>query len=107
MGLPGLRDVYDRFEKLATPLADDLTRSQGFAEVVAVLTGVNRTVRAGLSRLTASGWHAVNLPAGTDVKKLRQQVGALDRDLRLLSLDLQRARREVARRGGSAGTEHD
>ena len=107
MGLPGPRELYNRFEKVATPLANDLTRSQEFAQAVAVLAGINKTVRAGLGKLAARGWHAVNLPAGTDVKRLRQQLGALDRDFRLLSLELQRARREETRRGGDARTEHD
>ncbi len=107
MGLPGPRDLYNRLEKVATPIADELTRSMEFAQAVAFLAGTNRTVRAGLGRLAARGWHAVNLPAGTDVKRLRQQVGALDRDVRLLSLQLQRERREGMRSGGDAGPEHD
>ncbi|WP_448624509.1 hypothetical protein [Geodermatophilus sp. URMC 64] len=107
MGLPGPRDLYNRFEKVATPLADELTRSKEFAQAVALLAGANKTVRAGLGKLAARGWHAVNLPASTDVKRLRQQVGALDRDLRLLSMELQRARKEGTRRGGDRGPEHD
>ncbi|SFT82238.1 hypothetical protein SAMN05660657_03279 [Geodermatophilus amargosae] len=105
MGLPGPRDLYDRFEEVATPLADELIRSKEFAQAVAFLAGADRTVRAGLGRLAARAWHAVNLPAGTDVKRLRQQVGALDRDLRLLSLQLQRDRREETRRGDDPGPE--
>ncbi len=107
MGLPGPRDLYNRFEKVATPLADEVTRSQEFAQAVALLASVNKTVRAGLGKVAARAWHAVNLPAGTDVQRLRQQVGALDRDLRLLSLQLQRERREETRRGGDPGPEHD
>ena len=107
MGLPGPRDLYNRFEKVATPLADKLTRSKEFAQAVAFLADANKTIRDGLGELAARGWHAVNLPAGTDVKRLRQQVGALDRDLRLLTLQLQRERREGTRRGGDPGPEHD
>ena len=107
MGLPGPRDLYNRFEKVATPLANKLTRSKEFAQAVALLADANKTIRGGLGELAARGWHAVNLPAGTDVKRLRQQVGALDRDLRLLTLQLQRERREETRRGGDPGPEHD
>jgi uncharacterized membrane protein YciS (DUF1049 family) len=33
-------------------------------------------------------WHLINLPAGTDVQRLRVQIGALDRQVRRLTLQL-------------------
>ncbi len=106
MALPGLRDLYNTFEKVAAPLAIQVTKTEEFAQVAAVLTSVNKTVRAEAGKLQARVWHAMNLPAGTDVQRLRQQVGSLDRELRLLSLELQRARKEAKRRGDSR-PEHD
>lgn len=106
MGLPGLRDLSDQVEKLA-PLANEVTHSEEFAQAAAVLAGVQNAVRSGLNKAAARAWHAINLPAGTDVQRLRQQVGSLDREVRLLSLELQRARKEATRHGVRSRPEHD
>lgn len=102
----GLRDLYNSFEKLASPVLTQITRTEEFAQAAAVVTSVNKAVRSEAEKLQARVWHAMNLPAGTDVQRLRQQVGSLDRELRLLSLELQRARRE-AKRHGDPGPQHD
>lgn len=106
MGLPGLRDLSNQVEKLA-PLANEVTHSQEFAQAAALLTGVKKVVRTELNKVAARAWHAVNLPAGTDVQRLKQQVGSLDREVRLLSLELQRARKETKRHGVDPRPEHD
>jgi hypothetical protein len=43
--------------------------------------------------LSARAWHLVNLPAGSDVSRLRAQIGALDREVRRLGLQLEAERR--------------
>lgn len=106
MDLPGLRDLSNQVEKLA-PLANEVTHSQEFAQAAALLTSVKRVVRTEFNKVTARAWHAVNLPAGTDVQRLKQQVGSLDREVRLLTLELQRARKETKRRGVDSRPEHD
>lgn len=106
MGLPGLRDLSHQVEKLA-PLANGLTHSEEFAQAVALLTSVKKVVRTELNKVAAGAWHAINLPAGTDVQRLKQQVGSLDREVRLLSLELQQARKETKRRGVDSRPEHD
>ncbi|GAB3867498.1 hypothetical protein GCM10028801_41660 [Nocardioides maradonensis] len=102
----GLRDLYNQFEKTVTPIVNEATRTPQFAQAAAILTAVNKTVRTEADKLQARVWHAMNLPAGTDVQRLKQQVGSLDRELRLLSLELQRARKE-AKRHGDSGPQHD
>ena len=104
-GLPGLRDLSNQVEKLA-PQANQVTHSEEFAQAAALLAGVNKAVRTELNKLAARAWHAVNLPAGTDVQRLKQQVGSLDREVRLLSLELQRERKEAKRRGVDSRPEH-
>jgi poly(hydroxyalkanoate) synthase III subunit E len=86
------RALYDRFEQVAGPIAIDVTHSSEYAQVVALTLGVQKSVRSGLNRLAAQAWHTVNLPAGTDVQRLRVQVGALNREIRLLTLELARQR---------------
>jgi len=102
-----LRQVYDRVEKLATPLADDLTRSDEFAQIAALVAGVNKAVRHHTDKMAARAWHALNLPAGTDVQRLKVQLGALDREVRLLSLELQQERSKGVNRRGTSGPEQD
>jgi hypothetical protein len=46
--------------------------------------------------LTARAWHLVNLPAGSDIGRLRAQIGALDREVRRLGLQLEAERRRAA-----------
>lgn len=101
MGVPGPRAVYDRIEALAAPALESVIRTEEFARVTALVTGANRAARKRVNRVAARAWHTLNLPAGTDVQRLRQQVGSLDRDLRLMSLELQRERKEATRRAES------
>ena len=102
----GLRDIYNRFEKVAAPLAAEVTRTEEFAQAAALFTAVNKTVRAEAQKVQARVWHAVNLPAGSDLQRMKVQLGSLDREVRLLTLELQKSRKEAARRGTSR-PEHD
>ena len=58
-------------------------------KLTAALFGVRRAVSDGVNGVAARVWHLVNLPAGTDVHRLRKQIGALDRDVRRLTLQLE------------------
>lgn len=97
----GLRDLYNAVEKVATPIANAATRSEEFAQLTSTLTGVNKFVRDQSNKVAARAWHLINLPAGTDVQRLKMQVGSLDREVRLLSLELKKAREEEKSRGRS------
>ncbi|TNM39592.1 hypothetical protein FHP29_11985 [Nocardioides albidus] len=110
MALPGLRDVYNAIEQTASPLLSSVIRTEEFARVAAAVTVVNKKVRTEVEQLQARCWHAVNLPAGTDVQRLRRQLGALDREVRLLTIELEKERAKakgVSRRGVPTGSEHD
>lgn len=88
---PAWRRTYDSVERVVAPRAEALVRSGEFATGVAVLVGVRRAVGRRVSRVTAGAWHLVNLPAGSDVQRLRVQIGALDRDVRRLALQLEQS----------------
>lgn len=94
MSTPAWRQLYDKVERLATPHANAITHSNEFAQAVALLSGLQKAVKAQADKVAARGWHVLNLPTGTDVQRLRMQVGALDREVRLLTLELRRARNE-------------
>jgi hypothetical protein len=93
---PLWRQAFDAVERRVTPRAEEFVRTETFA-VGAALT--RRAVT--LARDTARGattrfWHLIDLPAGTDVSRLRAQVGALDREVRRLTLQLEAERRRTS-----------
>jgi hypothetical protein len=107
MSTPGWRRLYDGLERMVTPAVDQAVRSDELAQVAATVKNLSKGVRKRVDGLAARGWHAVNLPAGTDVQRLRRQVGALDREVRLLSLELERARQQGRKgRKGRKGVSH-
>jgi hypothetical protein len=90
---PLWRQAYDAVDRAVTPRADDLVRSPGFALGVALVRRATTVARSSAQGLTARAWHLVNLPAGSDVHRLRAQVGALDREVRRLTVALEAQRR--------------
>lgn len=88
---PLWRTTYDLAERAIAPHAETLVRSDEFAKLTGAVLGVRHAVGRRLSGVAATAWHLVNLPAQTDVQGLRVQIGALDRDVRRLSLQLAQA----------------
>ena len=91
-GTPVWRKPYDAAERVVAPRAEALVHSGQFATVSAAIFGLRRAVGGGVNGVASRVWHLVNLPAGTDVHRLRTQIGALDRDVRRLSLQLEQRR---------------
>jgi hypothetical protein len=100
-GPPRWRQAFDAAERRVTPHADRLVRTPGFALGVTLLRRAQVLARGTAQGVTARAWHLVNLPAGSDVARLRTQLGALDREVRRLTLQLETERRRAA------GTEPD
>jgi hypothetical protein len=65
-----------------------LVRTGDFAHGAALLARARRLVGDRVNGVTARIWQMANLPAGTNVQRLRVQVGQLDREVRRLSLQL-------------------
>jgi hypothetical protein len=83
------RRAFDTVEGAVAPRLESLVRTDEYAWVAATATWAQATVRHRISDLSAAAWHLVNLPAGSDVARLRAQVGALDREVRRLTLRLE------------------
>lgn len=99
----GLRDLYNQFEQTAAPLAATVIGSKEFGQLVSIVGPATKALKSTSNKLAARTWHTLNLPAGTDVQRLARQVGSLDREVRLLTVELEKARAksgEVSRRGG-------
>jgi hypothetical protein len=101
---PLWRQAFDAAERAVTPRAEDLVRTEAF-NVGAALVRRAQTVAKDTARgLTARAWHLVNLPAGSDVSRLRAQIGSLDREVRRLTLQLEATQRR-GRLTGPTSTE--
>lgn len=90
---PRWRQVYDKVDKEVSPKVTDVVQSDTFNVVNGLVVKARKTVGRQIAGATAQLWHLVNLPAGTDVKRLRKQVGSLDREVRRLTIALERERR--------------
>jgi hypothetical protein len=97
---PPWRRLYDALEQAVGPRLESLVRTEEFVRAVALAQSAQATARQQAATVSARLWHLVNLPAGTDVARLRAQLGALDREVRRLSLQLEqeRANHRVERR---------
>jgi hypothetical protein len=96
MSTPLWRQAFDAAERRVTPRLEQFVRTPGFAVGAAVVRRAQSTAESSFRDLTARAWHLVNLPAGSDVSRLRAQVGALDREVRRLSSQLEAARRSTS-----------
>jgi hypothetical protein len=83
------RRAFDAAERTVAPTLESLVRTDEYARVAATVTWAQAAVRHRLADTSAAVWHLVNLPAGTDLARLRAQVGALDREVRRLTLRLE------------------
>jgi hypothetical protein len=102
---PLWRQAFDAVERRVTPPAEQLVRTPGFSVGVA-LVGRARSVARGAARgVSTRAWHLLNLPAGSDVSRLRYQVGALDREVRRLTVALEEERRNRSRSTSRPDTE--
>jgi hypothetical protein len=96
-GAPLWRRAYDQLDKELSPRIDALVRSESFLREIGRLSAVRRQARSQVSTVASRVWHLVNLPAGSDVARLTGQVGALDRQVRNLTLQLEQERRRSSR----------
>jgi hypothetical protein len=94
--LPLWRRAYDELDKGLTPHIEALVRSDTFLREMARLGAARAGVKRQVAGLTGRVWHLVNLPAGSDLARLTGQVGALDRQVRNLMLQLEQQRRPHA-----------
>jgi hypothetical protein len=90
---PRWRQAFDAVDRAVAPHAESFVRTPGFSTGVALLRRAQVLARSSTQELTARAWHLLNLPAGSDVSRLRAQIGALDREVRRLTVQLEKERR--------------
>jgi hypothetical protein len=89
--IPSAREVYGALEGKLAPELESLVRTNGFTQTVALAASLSKATSRQVSRISTRLLHTVNLPASTDIQRLRRQVGALDREIRQLRMELARA----------------
>jgi len=96
---PLWRRLYDTAERAVSPRLESVVRTDHFARGAALAGWAQSTARTQVAALSARVWHLVNLPSGTDIARLRGQIGALDREVRRLALHVEQQAHHDARSG--------
>lgn len=86
---PFWRRAIDSAERAVAPGLEEFVQSERFADLAAVTARLRAEARRQAERATRRAWHFWNLPAGSDVKRLSEQVASLERRLRDLSKRLE------------------
>lgn len=93
-GKPLWRQVFDAVDRRVAGPVEAGARSDAFGDLVAVGWRLSHRIRRELERPSRLALHLLNLPAATDVRRLSEQVAALQRELRELE-DLQLGNHDV------------
>ena len=79
-----LRAVH-RLERAVGEPVEWAVRSDSYFDAITVVNRVHRKTRGTLEELSRRGLHLLNLPAGTDVRRLREQLSRIERRLNHLA----------------------
>jgi hypothetical protein len=90
-GKPLFWRVFDKADALVAPVLEEAIRGEAFLATLSLAARARAFGRREIERRTRWMWHLVNLPAGSDVTRLRRQVAELDRELRHISVALEHA----------------
>jgi hypothetical protein len=86
---PLWRAVFDAGERAVGGPLETIVRDDLFFDALALTTRLRRTVAARNERLSRRALHLVNLPAGSDMRRLNEQITRLDRHVRALTHELE------------------
>ena len=85
MSDPLWKKAFDAAESRASPVLTKVFANPTVVETMRVATAVQRRASDDLSSFIRRNLHTVNLPSGTDVQKVSNQVASLERQLRVLN----------------------
>ena len=83
-----LRSMYDAIERQVSPRVEATVHSPEYAAVTTAVKRLRGAVGSRIEGLNAGLLHLVNLPAGSDIRNLRRQIGELDYEVRTLRMTL-------------------
>ena len=83
-GKPLWRQAFDAVDRRVSGPVEAGARSDAFTDVLTVGWRISRRAQQVVERRTRRVLHMANLPTATDVRRLSEQVSALQRELREL-----------------------
>ncbi len=83
-GKPLWRQAFDAVDRRVSGPVESGARSDAFTDVLTVGWRISRRAQQEIERRTRRVLHMANLPTATDVRRLSEQVSALQRELREL-----------------------
>ena len=81
--------VVHRIERAIGEPLEDVVHSDGYFDAVAELTRWRARVGGALEATSRRALHLLNLPAGSDVRRLREQLARVERRLGQISKELE------------------
>jgi hypothetical protein len=88
-GRPLWRRAFDLGERAVGAPLEALVRSEAFCDALTVSTRTRRGAMARMERYSRRALHLLNLPAGSDVRRVNDQLVRIDRDVRALAKQLE------------------
>lgn len=85
------RRAFDTAERTVGPRLEELVQTEQFAEAVGVASRLREELDRRAQRASRRAWHLWNLPAATDVNRILERMGVLERQVRDLSKRLEDA----------------
>ena len=79
-----------RLERAIGAPVETAVHSEAYFELVAELSRGRRRLTDALEGVSKRGLHLLNLPAGTDIRRVREQLARMDRRLLQISKELER-----------------
>jgi hypothetical protein len=86
---PLWRQAFDAVDRRVSGPVEAGVRTDAFADALALGLRVRERLEHAVERRTRRALHLLNLPAASDVKRLREQIAALQREVRDLSRELE------------------
>ena len=88
-GTPLWLKLVLRAERAIGGPVESAVRSDTYFDVVATVNKTKARVSGKVEGVSKRGWHLLNLPAGTDIRRMREQLARMDRKLVLLTKELE------------------
>jgi hypothetical protein len=83
--VPRWRRVFDSSEEFVRVRLDPFVRSEQFADVLTLVAQLQVETRRRTERLSRRLLHRLNLPTASDIRRLQEQLGGVERRIRDLS----------------------
>ncbi|MEZ5376010.1 MAG: hypothetical protein R2733_05800 [Acidimicrobiales bacterium] len=85
MSQPLWKRVFDAVERESGPALTKTLANPDVIELITIAAAVRKRAQSDLAEVARRGLHVFNLPAGTDISKVSQQVAGLEREIRQLN----------------------